>query len=392
VAILRRCATLLVVEDSSGLHTPFLRLKNRNPGESPAELLRTLLESLPPQYHRSRLTLALSLSDLACGDSWTLERALPAKTASKIQTAMCETRCASETLESLAVDSAHSHNTMQAAALDRASLGALVDVARGFNLALITAVPAALAAVFETIEMSQGGERVQVFLGPQGPCWRAFPVDGSEDPGSATWKGRQIPFEQAPAFAAATCDPEAVPNLLNALPQYRKGFLKRFRDPLLNIGAAAALCLAALGLRFHRDCVREEKELAAARRAETELWARYLPAEEPREGRLLKAMHDRLGELGETSGAEFPSALAFWGELGKHFPDPEALGISLESIDLAPDGGRLNARVPEVKGDPLKNASQLEGNLNQSKKMSARGDYEVQNGAVLVRMRMDYKP
>ena len=73
-------------------------------------------------------------------------------------------------------------------------------------------------------------------------------------------------------------------------------------------------------------------------------------------------------------------------------PEPEALGLTLESLDLAPDGGRISARLPAVKEDPLKNASQLESRLNQSSRMTARGDYEVRDGQVQVRLRMDYKP
>jgi hypothetical protein len=104
-------------------------------------------------------------------------------------------------------------------------------------------------------------------------------------------------------------------------------------------------------------------------------------------------MRERLSDLGEIPGStDFPSALAFWGEIGKRMPDPEAIGMTLESLDLAPDGGRISARVPAIQGDPLKNASQLEGQLNQSRKMAARGDYEVREGQVQVRLRLDFRP
>jgi len=53
-------------------------------------------------------------------------------------------------------------------------------------------------------------------------------------------------------------------SLVNAFPNHRKTFFKRFRDPLFNV-AAAALCLGAPGVHFHRDAARERAETAAAR-------------------------------------------------------------------------------------------------------------------------------
>jgi hypothetical protein len=394
VAILRRSASIVRLEQAGKSSSVTLhRTVSRNPGTPPAQVLRDLLSQVDAPRSAANLAVALSPADLACGDAWTLPKGMTGRTAAKVGRALCETRCASETLETLVVDASLTDAAAQAVALDRGLADDLLRAADGTRLVLLTAVPAALAQTLGAIALTQGGERFEVAVQDGVPSWRVSPVDRPDDAGSLAWNGLQVPVEQAAALAAAACDPERVPNLLHAFPQHRQTFIKRFRDALLNVAAAAALCLGALGVHFHRDAARERDELAAARRAEMELWGRFLPAEEPREGRLLKTMLDRLGDLGETGGAaDVPSALAFWGEIGKQMPDPEALGLTLESLDLAPDGGRLSARVPAAKDDPLKNAAQLEGKLNQSKKMTTRGDYEVRDGQVQVRLRMDYKP
>jgi hypothetical protein len=278
-------------------------------------------------------------------------------------------------------------------AADQVVIDGILESIRGLNVRMMTAVPAALVQVFGSASLTLAGERVEGTMEAGCPSWRSYPIDGSDEVGSLTHKDQHIPYALLPAFAAAVCDPDAVPNLLNALPNYRKTFFRCFSDVLTCIVAAVALCFGALGFHFQRDATRERNELVAARVAERTLWGRFLPAEEPHEGRLLKTMRTRLADLGEGAGAsEFPSALAFWSELGKHMPNPDALSLTLESLDLAPDGGRISARMPALKEDPLKNATQVEGALNGSKNLTARGDYEVRDGQVQVRLRMDYKP
>jgi hypothetical protein len=384
-AILRRSASILLVQQTGKAPSILFELRiDRTPGSTPGQVLQSLIALAPAPVRGERLAVALSPADLACGDAWTLSEAMP----DRVGPALCEPRCAFETLETLFVDAPISGHVVQAVAFDRRRTADLLEAAGNRTITVITAVPAALA-MFGTVSLTQGGERIDI----NGSSWRATPVDGPDEPGTLKWRNLEIPATHAAAFAAAVCDPAAVPNLLHGMPRHRKTWAHRLRDPLVNVGAAAALCLAALGIRFHRDAILERNETAAARRVEKELWLRYLPVEEAREGRLLKAMHDRLADLGEGgSGPEFPSALAFWGEIGRQMPDPDALGLTLESLDLAPDGGRLAARMPAVKEDPLKNASQLEGKLNESRKMSARGDYEVREGQVQVRLRMDYRP
>jgi hypothetical protein len=155
--------------------------------------------------------------------------------------------------------------------------------------------------------------------------------------------------------------------------------------------AAAALLLAAVGVFFHRRARQEEADLRAVRQGLADLSTRLLPDRPAADPGLLRALKFRLADGADGAGAP-PSALAFWSELARHFPDPEAIGLTLESLDLAPEGGRLSARVPAAADDPLKNAARLEGELNQSPKVRTRGDYEVKDGQVLIRLRMDYKP
>ncbi|HEX7900581.1 MAG TPA: hypothetical protein VF950_22640 [Planctomycetota bacterium] len=257
-------------------------------------------------------------------------------------------------------------------------------------LRCLTSSTAALANVFGECAFTAAGEHYEVWRDASGaPRGRSYPADGPDDEGALDWNGRPIPIQYAAAFAVAVCDPDQVPNSASKMVGATRALLERLREPILNVAAAATLVLSALGVWFHRETAREEADLEITRRATLDLWTRLLPADPPKESGLPRALQARLGEGGEESG---PSALAFWGEIGKHLPDPEPLGLSVESLDLSPEGGRLSARVPAGKEDPLKNAAALEGHLNQSDKLRARGDYEVRDGQVQVRLRMEFKP
>ena len=361
IALFRRRALLVGVQRSGNRHSVvFEHRTDRAAGSRIDENLKSLLSdpTLPPAVE---LRIALSPADLACGDGWHLPRPLTPSAAAKLSPALCEMRCASETLETLAVDSLVRGLASQAVALDRVLAEDLVRAAGRLKVTLLTAIPAALAEVFKNVSFTQAGERIEVKTEEGNSSWRSYPVDRPDETGSLPWNGLAVPFDQAAAFAAAVSDPERVPNVLQSLPTHRKSTLQRFRDPLLSLGIATTLCFGALGIHFHRDMTREQVEYDAARRTELQLWARFLPSEEPREGRLLQAMQSRLEGLGEASGGpDFPSALSFWGEIGRQMPDPENLGLTLESLDLAPDGGRISGRVPAVKDDPLKHAFRLE--------------------------------
>jgi hypothetical protein len=306
---------------------------------------------------------------------------------------LVEARCAGETLDEIAIELRPDGRSLQTLALRRERLGEIRRALGGRPVRLLTSIPAAVAQVFGECAFTAGGERIEVFREAGELRWRARPDDGPDDATVLRWRDQEVPAAHAAAFAAAVCDPDQVPNLAGQLPGARAALLRRLRDPLVNVAAAASLLLGAAALHFHREAGREKTALAAARQAREELAARLLPGETVPEGRLLSALQRRLAESGEGAASpEGPSALSFLKEIGAHFPDADALGLSLESLDLAPDGGRLAARVPAAKDDPLRNASLLEGALNQSKRLKARGDYAVRENQVQVRLRMEYRP
>jgi hypothetical protein len=269
---------------------------------------------------------------------------------------------------------------------------ALADLPGTSLVRCLTSVPAALANVFEECSFSTGGERFEVWRDAEGVARaRSYPIEGPDEDGSLRYKDLEVPIAFATAFAAAMCDPDRVPNHAHLLPGTTKARWTRLREPILNLATAAALLLAGLGIWFHREKAREEAYLEDSRQATVELWTRVLPADVPKESGLPGAMLRRLRDAGEGD-AGGPSALAFWAAIGQQFPDPEPLGLCVESLDLSPEGGRLSARLPAAKENPLKNATALEGHLNQSERVRARGDYEVLDGQVHVRLRMEFKP
>ncbi len=348
---------------------------------APDVILKLLRERSPLREPVASWAVALSPSLLDEAGSWTSPKA-----DLKVQTALAEARTLDGGSKPLAIDVVARGKAALGIALQRTQLDALA--AQG--LSLVTSSPAALAALFGALCLNAGGERLEIRLDGRGsPQWRVRPTSAPDDVAPLRYQTLEVLPAQAAALAAALVDPEAVPNLLRNHPSYQIPFVRRFRDALLGVTAAAALLCAALGVRFHREAARENAVLEQLRTRELQAWDRLLPGQEPRPGRLLQAVRE---QLGDTVGPKQASALAFWGELARHLPDPDALGLTLESLDLAPEGGRLSGRLPVSKDDPLKAAAQLEGALGQSKKMTLRGDSEVREGQVHVRLRMDYSP
>jgi hypothetical protein len=276
--------------------------------------------------------------------------------------------------------------------LERAELEAIKKAASGFELSLLTAVPAVLSRFYGTVSFSHSGERFECLKEPSLISWRSYPCDGLAETGSISWDGLELSFSQAAAFAAAGVAPDAVPNILDSTPEAKIAWVRRLRDPILCASAALALCFGGMGLHFHRSASKDRAELETIQQAERELGQRYLPGDSIPSGGFLHRVKERVSEADASGGARNASALGFWEEVGRQFPDVNEMGLTLESLDLAPDGGRISARVPAGKEDPLKNASDLEAQLNRSKKLTARGDYEVKDREIQVRLRMDYKP
>jgi hypothetical protein len=394
VAIHRHSSCLVGVETAGkGSTLRFERVEPREPGTPAPEALVRLLRQVPPEFHHSSLAVAVSSADLACADAWPLPPGIRESSLRKTGPTLVESRCLGEPLESLALDLAIDQGVVQSVAIERESLARLREAVRGFTLALLTGIPCVLAREAGSCAITVGGERIECRHESSGVSWRSYPVEAADDPGPFECRGHRVPVSHAAALAAALATADSLPNFLAADGESRLGWIRKLRDPLLNVAAALLLCLTAGGIHFHRELTRERIQRESVRQAERALWHKYLPGEDPAEGRFLRAVQDRLALVGEGPGGERPpSALAFWEAIGKQFPDPEALGLTLESLDLAPDGGRMSARVTAAKDDPLKNASALERDLNRDRTLSARGDYEVKDGEVHVRLRMDFKP
>lgn len=399
VAIARRGASLVVAksgrERAEILHAASVP---RAAGVPASQSLTDLLQRLPPDLRKSPLRLALSPADLACADVMDRPEGVHDSALARLGPALCEARCAGESVEELSADVMPLGAALCAVAVRSSVLADLRRAAadQSMPLTLVTAVPAALAKSLppEVNEVRWGGEHIEFKRADGEVRWRAFPVEGEVENGNGPIiiEGTEAPLEHAAALAAAVTDEDSVPNLLRGAADAPRSRLARYRAPLLGIGAAAMALFLALGWRFHADRAASMAEGKEAAKAGRELWKKYLPGQAPADGGLLSAMRRRLSEIGEIEGGEAgASALSFWAEIARHLPDPDAIGLTLETLDLSPDGGRLAARVETAPGDPLKNAALLEGRLNNSDRLTARGDYETRDQEVHVRLRIDYR-
>jgi hypothetical protein len=389
LAVHRRAASLAIVQ-TSGKAAKVLesRVIARPPGTRLEGVVSALLETQPPETKRFPLSVLLSATDTACSDAWVLPEGLSSRDARKLLPALLEARCAGEAIEDLVVDFSVSGHRVQALAVPRAALVALEQSLRGYRLRLVTSIPSAVSRAFPGASFTFGGDR----LDATASAVRSYPVNGPDAGGLLRLGDLDVPVGQVAALAGAICEPDHVPNLVHAV-QGSPSLLGRLVSPLANLASAAALCLVALGMRWHLNLQESRRGIEMIRKAENGLWAKFLPSEEPRAAALVRAMKRRISELGESPGElAIPSALSFWAEIARQLPDVEGLGLTLEAMDLLPEGGRLSARVSSDSDDPLRNASRLEADLNRSERLKARADYEVREGQVQVRLRMDYKP
>jgi len=400
VALGRRKAQLAVVGGDSCARTLLVeRELTRPPDASPSRTLKDLLAELPERFRNQTLALALSSGDLACDDLWEAPEGLRARDVAAVAPVLLEARSTGETLEQLAVDVRLAGGTLAAVALGTQELQDLLreSKARGVRLRLVTSIPAALADVFgrkENVAISWAGQRVDVERRDGKILWRSVPQDGTEEPPATPLAlgGLTLTPGQAAAVAVALADSEVLPDALRGAPGAPRSFGTRFRGPLRALAVAAALFLAALGLSFRAQERRFQAELAAGEQEERSLWKRHFSDRTPVRGDLLRAAKDRLRDSGQAGGdATVPSAFLFFMDLGRHLPDADALWLTLDTLDVSPEGGRMSASVSSVPGDVLRNAALLEAKVNESSRMTARGDFEARERDVQVRLKMDYR-
>jgi hypothetical protein len=366
---------------------------------TPAGAVEALLGSLPRDRMVGRIAVSLASGDLACDDTWTAPPGLRAKDVRAIAPVLLEARSAGETLEGLSADFSLEQGNLTVVAVDTRVLAELREAVAKKNLALdlVTSIPAAVACAVrsgESCAFVWGRQHLELSSEAGRYVWRSVPADGApaEPQPPVMIDGLSLAPEQLPAIATALCDPEMVPCALRGAPDAPRSFGERFRTSLLFLSGAAAVLLLAVGFHFRAQDRRFGVELAQADRFEADLWKRHFPGRTRVPGEFLRMAKERIRDSG-VSGIEggVPSVFLLLMDLARHLPEAEGIGMTLESLDLSPEGGRMTATVAAVQGDALRNAALLEGKISESSRISARGDFEARQGDVQVRLKMDWR-
>ena len=435
LAISRGDATLVGLE-MSGRKSSIVFTSRVERGNKPLDgVLEELLRNVPPDWRRCELSVALSHSLLACCDCFEV----PYRTETQLELvapSLAEGRCAGESAEDLAVDAvqiAISENgmTVEILAIQQVRLANLrASIRKSLPHVRLIHVGSIAAALAKSLRLqdcvcalgssAHSAEGYALLYKEGRPVtWRGFPLQPVLDPARKSLQARaaelaagrasspvvhcgdrQIEFANGAridlSFAAATA--AAMPacvttaSLLRGAPDYPKRFVARFKQSILGTMAAAAVLMVAAGLYFNSRAVNAAADLDTARANERKLWQVYLPAERPI-GPLLESMQRKIAEHNKSMDANrAPSALAFWSEIGAVLPQPDPIGLTLDTLQLGPDGGRWMGRVTAKPGDPLANAASFERALNNSGAIAARGEFETKDAEVHVRMRLDYSP
>jgi hypothetical protein len=407
----------------------------RPAGVSASESLHELLAALPPQWRSGDVYVAITPGALACADCVTV----PYRTEAQIESvagSLAESRCAGESAEELAIDvvrkgagAAKDGSVVHVVAIRQAALDAVMGTIQkalpSAQVKTVTGTPVALAEALTDshgvlgLALESAGEGALLHCeGGRVTMWRFFPLEGrgaeaegivrtqaivygvAEDQiavfaGDATVRvaeGLGVEAGLLPAAAVGVLDAELNANLLRGWARAPKGLAARLRAPLLAFGVAAALFLAAVGVCCHRYTGRTETDLSRCRDAEKKLHASAFPGQPYKAGELVGRMQREVSERRRVEAAnQVPSALAFWAEVGAALPEADKVGFVLEELQLGTDGGRLTGRVPVAKENPLANAALLEGALNGSPVLTARGEFETKEQEVAVRVRLDYR-
>ena len=377
------------------------------------EVLGSVLKSVPAEWRDAHVRIALSNADLACGDCFQVPYRSE-REVEEIAGSLAESRCAGSTSEELAIDvrlisTSADGSLVDLIALPQQNLAKIrAQIKQHFpasKLDFVSSAPSLLArALRDAAKVSKfvfadAGEAAEFHFNQASiSSWRWFPVDrglGSLAPETSAIELREnlaVPTPYAVAAAAAMAEAGQGANLLRAAPDAPKNVFTLLRKPLLLSASAAIVAILVSGIYLDRLTKNLRSEIALVEKQESTLWRESLPAENYRPGQLASRMKQVLSQRNKTADANrFPSALALWSEVAAVFPNPEPLGLSLESLQLGPDGGRMNGRVKRGVRDPLSNAAGLESALNQSTSLAARGEFETKDSDVVVRMRLDYR-
>lgn len=434
IVIGRRELTLAgLVGEGRGQTLAFRSRMPRAPGTTLAASIKELLAGLDGGWRRCEVRIALSPGELACADRFDT----PFPSDGQVQAvagSLAEGRSAGETAESLAVDALLLDRTpggslVELSAISMTVLDAVRSAVREAlphgKLTLVSSMPAVLARAFApqpgpyVVAFQAGGEGfILSGRGEELPSVRCFPLEDGRllSPvklqaaasgldvsgvsirvlGAAEGIILKCGVRTEPAFACAvamaTLDAATLTNVLRGAPDAQKSIGSRLERPLVFLAGAAAILLFAAGLVFHMKARRAEAALDRMAGQERKLWNEYLPGQKYKPDGLAAALKRALDERQRTAEANRgASALAIWDELARAMPDPDALGLALDSMQLDTEGGRFTAKVDTKPGDPLANAALLEHALNASERLSARGEFEARDHAVTVRMRLGYR-
>jgi len=398
----------------------------RAAGTSASGALQAILAALPTEWQTADVRLVLSAGDVACADCFDV----PFKSESEIDdtaASLAEGRCAGESAEELAIAIRQAvrrkdGSCVHTLALKQSQLKELRDVfAKGLPRAKLTVITSALPMLSSmlsrngvyVLDARAAGEVLSVQVNDGvAQKWGSRPSgDAAFDPNLAvkqfgdvgkletfatevSLKGQaKAPAHLAVAYAALSCEPAEVLNVLTIAPDAKTASSGRLRGAWMRTAVAAMLLFGAAGFYFDTVAAHSAQALSEVETKERKLWKLRFPGKQYLPGALHANMNKMLADHNKGQGAnQFPSALGFWGEVASHMPNAEQVGLSIESLQLSHDGGRLVGRVDKANDDVLKNASILEAHLNQSKQMQTRGEYETRQNDIVVRLRMDYQP
>jgi hypothetical protein len=420
ITIFRREVTLVLADRQGG---KWQIINSQSLTFSPGEWRSTLRDGLQHMRDDARnceVSIALSPAYTSCADSVEL----PLKSESKLESmsaSLAEARCVGDTTEELAVDLVKLIETANGCvihllAVRRDLVKSLVEIVQEIlpraHLTIISSVPIVLAKALRgkpaTNLMLKGAQELLVFKPEPNNTtnWEAHPLNVAQISFSSSSSelkviceddiidlaGTEIAARFFAAFQVLIQGGEGVCNVLRDrnLPQTRPN--RMFPIALQFIGAMALLFIA-LGIYLNSRIACREADLNRCESLEHSAWSHALPGipfqSDQLDARLNKLLALNVKNKEVNAGR---SALELWSEIANSMPPPDGISFSLDTLQIGPDGARMNGHVAIGKSDPLAFASSLENELNSSETLNARGEFETsKEGDVAVRMRIDEK-